>query len=90
MIRGEIMNDKIKETLEYKINFLTKSLNIGIQTKERRYFDDIKEYISNLELKNNKLGFENIMLKMENNVYKQGYEELKELIEKLITEVKND
>lgn len=47
-------------------------------------------YISNLEEKNNKLGFENIMLKMENNVYKKGYEELKELIEEAITEVKND
>ena len=55
-------------------------------TEYKRFWN----YISNLEEKNNKLGFENIMLKMEKDIYKQGYEELKELIEKAITEVKND
>ena len=48
------MNDEIKETLEYKIDFLTKSLNIGIPTKNRRYFNDIKDYITNLQQKYDK------------------------------------
>lgn len=43
------MSNEIKETLEYKIDFLTKSLNIGIPTKDRRYFNDIKDCITNLQ-----------------------------------------
>lgn len=53
------MNDEIKETLEYKIDFLTKSLNIGIPTKNRRYFNDIKYYITNLQKENERLKEEN-------------------------------
>lgn len=49
------MNDEIKEIIEYKINFLTKSLNIGIPTKNRRYFNDIKDYITNLQQENERL-----------------------------------
>lgn len=82
MIRGEIMNDEIKEILDMLKH------HISIISVEDE--DLLLNYISNLEEKNNKLSFENIMLKMENNVYKQGYEELKELIEKAITEVNND
>ena len=76
------MNDEIKEILDMLKH------HISIISVEDE--DLLLNYISNLEEKNNKLSFENIMLKMENNVYKQGYEELKELIEKAITEVNND
>ena len=46
--------------------------------------------ITNLQQEKDNLYLDNTMLKMEKDIYKQGYEELKELIEKTITGVNNE
>lgn len=46
--------------------------------------------ITNLQQEKDNLYLDNTMLKMEKDIYKQGYEDFKELIEKTITEVNNE
>ena len=86
------MNDEIKETLEYKIDFLTKSLNIGIPTKNRRYFNDIKDYIINLQQENKikDTNWESLKYYLEKLYYKDYIEEaISDDIDKKIKELES-
>lgn len=89
MIRGEIMKDEIKEILliikSCKQDY-DKQKN-GMHTFDYGELYLLYDYITNLQQEKDNLYLDNTMLKMEKDIYKQGYEELKELIEKTITEV---
>lgn len=78
------MNNEIKEILEI-INFEVASDKKWVKplALNRAKWKQILDYINNLYL-------DNTLLKLEKDIYKQGYEELKELIEKTITEVNNE
>lgn len=50
-------------------------------------YQEAVDKITNLQQEKDNLYLDNTLLKLEKDIYKQGYEELKELIEKVITEV---
>lgn len=76
--------DYIEEAISDDIDKKIKELESKVEIKG--YQKDIKA----LQQEKDNLYLDNTMLKMEKDIYKQGYEELKELIEKAIMEVKND
>ena len=86
------MNNEIKEILDKLNNGKwekdTEEITYKILFSNEVY--KLLDYITNLQQEKDNLYLDNTMLKMEKDIYKQGYEELKELIEKLIKEVNND
>ena len=51
---------------------------------------ELKQENEELKKEKDNLYLDNTLLKLEKDIYKQGYEEFKELIEKTITEVNNE
>lgn len=86
------MNEEIKEILliikSCKQDY-DKQKN-GMHTFDYGELYLLYDYITNLQQEKDNLYLDNTMLKMEKDIYKQGYEELKELIEKTITGVNNE
>lgn len=83
------MNNEIKEILAYFEEYV--KITDMHDSEPMLNWKDLKivlDYITNLQQEKDNLYLDNTMLKMEKDIYKQGYEELKELIEKLIMEVK--
>ena len=76
--------DYIEEAISDDIDKKIQELESKVEIK------DYQKEIKALQQEKNNLYLDNTMLKLEKDVYKQGYEELKELIEKVITEVKNN
>lgn len=94
----EALRDSIDDTGTNKINFINWINKIedyitNLQKTNKNHSKKLIELgnkITNLQQEKDNLYLDNTMLKMEKDIYKQGYEELKELIEKTITEVNND
>lgn len=86
------MNNEIKEILliikSCKQDY-DKQKN-GMHTFDYGELYLLYDYITNLQQEKDNLYLDNALLKMEKDIYKQGYEDFKELIEKTITEVNNE
>lgn len=77
-------NNTTNKILDYIINLQKTNKN------HSKKLIELGNKITNLQQEKDNLYLDNTMLKMEKDIYKQGYEELKELIEKTITGVNNE
>ena len=87
------MSDEIKEILDKWKCYIGLTKKFTTNEYEMLRVEDIDkllDYITNLQQEKDNLYLDNTMLKMEKDIYKQGYEELKELIEKTIMGVNNE
>lgn len=80
----ELNKNQIKQLLDYITNLQKTNKN------HSKKLIELGNKITNLQQEKDNLYLDNTMLKMEKDIYKKGYEELKELIEKAITEVNNE
>ena len=76
----DYIEEAISDDIDKKIQELESKVEIKGYQKE----------IKALQQEKDNLYLDYTMLKLEKDIYKKGYEELKELIEKAITEVNND
>ena len=81
------MNDEIKEILRIlksKSKRYEYCLNANISFSDESYEAHLLlDYITNLQKEKDNLYLDNTMLKMEKDIYKTGYEELKGLLSSL-------
>ena len=80
------MNNEIKEILD-RIETASEIFDCLLKPEE---CTELLDYITNLQQEKDNLYLDNTMLKLEKDIYKQGYEELKEIIGNYVNVVLHD